>query len=436
MTDAIRVRIAGVTAEVSLQGDDAALAGALRREYLSFAVSVPATADVIAEVTPESDSGVDDVMAAVRRDVLAGVADVHERRGYVQFGAHALIDQRGSALIVIAVDGTDVHDVLTGLGLDIELLAPGGWASDLSGAIVRLPNPTARMDALGSSGLETARPGRVTGALVFGDQDSARAGQDDFFDGLVALARHVIEHGTLNERTPLLRAVRTIAESSPGIRSVSASDIPHLRNLISGWLADAERAPWSSPAFPVRSDAADDSEGVWFRGPAHDYLDRIDDVVVVRRHRTGLAVDVLTPEASVLWRQASGLRREELVDAAMAQARAEGSDRRAMEIAFDDLCRSGALAPEPSWAVGPDVAWSSTPTQVVALSAAASPPYPVSLEGSARAIWEEIVETPYLSLSELVARCAERFEVEADSIRSEVARLLQDLRHRELIGWV
>ena len=438
MTDAIRVRIAGVTAEVSLRGDDAALADALRFEYRPFSLSVPATADVTAEVAPDSDSlsAPGNSMADLRADVLAGIADVHERRGDIRFGAHALIDRRGTALIVLAADDTDVHQALAQLDLDLEILAPGRWASDLSGAIVPLATPADGADELRAVDLEIARPGRLAGALVFSGRGSDSASVEEGFDGVAALARHVVERGALNERSPLLREVQIIAESSPGIRSVAASDIPSLRDLIDGWLADAERVTWGSRAFAVRTAVATESEGSWYRGPAHDYLDRIDDVVLVRREGDGPTVEVLTAEAASLWRHASGLTRDELVDIVIAQAGAGGVDRPVIEDVFDELCRTGELAPEPSWAIGPGVAWSSTPTQVVALSATAAETQPVSLEGSARAIWDELVETPHITLTELVARCAERFEVESSSIRSEVAQLLQELRHRELIGWI
>lgn len=438
VTDAIRVRIAGVTAEVSLQGDDAALSEALRFEYRPFSLSVPATADVTAEVASDADavSAPDEVMATLRDDLLEGIADVHESRGYLRFGAHALIDRRGNALIVLAEDDTDVHLALAQLDLDLEILAPGRWASDLSGAIVHLASPSGDAGELRAGELESARPGRVAGALVFSERRSAGAGGEVTFDGVVALARHIVERATLNERSPLLREVQTIAASRPGIRPVAASDLSDLSEVIGGWLADAERATGGSRAFRVRTAVTTESEGVWHRGPAHDYLDRIDDVVLVRRGDDGPTIDLLASEAASLWRHASGLTRDELFDSVVAQARAGELDRHMLEDAFDELCRTGALATEPSWAIGPDVAWSSTPTQVVALSATAAEAQPVSLEGSARAIWDELVETPHITLTDLVARCARRFDVETSDIRSEVAQLLQDLRRRELVGWI
>lgn len=427
----ITVWVSGVAVGISLRGCRPEVGDAVVRHYVTRLPSVPVSPDI--RVCAPADADVEATLQALSEEVSAAVASIHRDRGLIDFGAPALLGDNGSAVIVIAGGSDDANAALAGLASRFEVLPSQSWSADLSGAVVRHDGPRVVASGERSPGRRSAR---LVGALLLGGSGDPRTDGDE----VIALAQHVIEHGAMSKRAPLLRSVRTIAESAPGIRRIPSRELTDLPAALVRWLEQGERAPRFAAPASIHSigPAGLPVSGIdiWFRGSGVDCLLRPDDVLIVRWRRDRFELDVLTGHAGALWKNAEGTRREELFRVAAYPDPVTDEVRTALEAAFDKLRDDGLLLDEPSWAVRPNVAWSSSPTHVFVLDAAGPLAQPLALEGSAKVIWEAIVEGAPVTLTGIVDHCAEVYDVDAAVIRPEVQRLVGDLHHRELIGWI
>ena len=83
--------------------------------------------------------------------------------------------------------------------------------------------------------------------------------------------------------------------------------------------------------------------------------------------------------------------------------------------------------------IGDGVAWTVSPTRVVAMDLSRPGARPFVLEASAAVVWEEIADEGSIRPDDLVLRIAKTFDVEAESIRDSVASLLAELESRSLV---
>lgn len=83
--------------------------------------------------------------------------------------------------------------------------------------------------------------------------------------------------------------------------------------------------------------------------------------------------------------------------------------------------------------IGDGIAWTASPTRVVAMDLTRPGARPLVLEASAAVVWEELAEEGPIRPDDLVLRVARAFDVEAESIRDSVASLLADLESRSLV---
>lgn len=434
-SEGLTVRIADVTVGITLSGCNTDLIDAVHAEYAPMMPSVPVSAETQVVVAADADAG--SGVELVRREVDAAVAGIHRQRGFIDFGADLLVDDRGSALIVTLDGSEQAHAVMAALSARHTRLPPGSWVSDRSGNIVhRAASTTIAGDALENGAV--GGPARLIGALLLGDGESVADAEQE--DGVLALARHAIEQGSPNERAPVLRAVQMIAGSTSGIRRVAVGDLSRALREVAERFAEGPRTMRFAPPFPVHSAPAsvptNDGSKVWFRGPAHDYLQRDHDVLVVRRSGDGLELEALQSHAGALWMHADGASREQLLSIVRDQSSPERSEDTPLEVVFDELVSEGLLVDEPSWAVRSNVAYSTNSSQAFVLGTDGGDLQPLALEGPAMTIWEAMIEQPHISITEITAWCAERYDVDADDIRPEVQQMMEDLRERDLIGWV
>lgn len=432
-SEAIRARLSGVTVEITLAGCDPHVVDVIRDEYAPMVPSVPASVDV--QVAAPVGADVSVTRETLRRRIEGAVADTHSRWGLIRVGATAVVDDRGSAMIAVVDGSAEASAALGDLSGGFEVIAPDDWAVDRSGSVLRLDGSD---DASPSARPSRSRRAvaRLVGAVFLGDGD----GGHDWDDGILRLARQVIDRGAPTDRAPVLRAIQTIADSAPGIVRLTSANLPELPAALASWLEGGQRAPRFAASYPVRSGASAfpvrSRDDTWFRGPAHDYLERTHDVLVLRRAGDGLVLESLTGSERDLWLHASGLGREQLISTIGERDHVVGDGRSTVHTAFDRLQRDGLLVDEPSWAARPEIAYSASPTKAFLLDATARQPQPLALEGSAAMIWAAIVERPHLTLSEIVDRCAEHYDVDPTTIRPEVHTLLEELHRRDLIGWV
>lgn len=434
-SDGLTVRIADVTLGITLSGCTTDLIEAVHAEYAMVMPSVPVSAET--QVVVAGDADAESGMELVRSEVDAAVARIHRQRGLIDLGADLLVDDHGSALIVTLDGSEQAHAAMAALSARYKRLPPDSWVSDRSGNIVqRAASTTIVGDALESGAVGGSA--RLIGALFLGDGESVAGAEQE--DGVLALARHAIEEGSPNERAPVLRAVQMIAGSASGIRRVAVGDLSRALREVAERFAEGPRTMRFAPPFPVHSGPASvpasDGSTAWFRGPAHDYLQRSGDVLVVRRSGDGLALEVLRSHARALWMHADGISREQLLISARDQSTPAKSGDALLEVVFDELVSDGLLVDEPSWAVRSNVAYSTSSSQTFVLGTDAGDRQPLALEGPAMTIWEAMIEQPHISITEITAWCAERYDVDADDIRPEVQQMMEDLRERDLIGWV
>ena len=83
--------------------------------------------------------------------------------------------------------------------------------------------------------------------------------------------------------------------------------------------------------------------------------------------------------------------------------------------------------------IGDGVAWTVSPTRVVAMDLSHPGARSFVLEASAAVVWEEIADSGPIRPDDLVLRVATAFDVEADSIRESVTALLVELESRSLV---
>lgn len=83
--------------------------------------------------------------------------------------------------------------------------------------------------------------------------------------------------------------------------------------------------------------------------------------------------------------------------------------------------------------IGDGVAWTVSPTRVVAMDLSQPGANPLVLEASAAIVWEEIAAEGSIAPDDLLRTIATAFDVEADSIRESIDVLLTDLIARALL---
>lgn len=327
----LQVRISDVQLAVRLEGDDPVSADAVRRLCRPFEVSVPATPDHLVEVPSDSGESAEATVVRLRRDLLAGVAEVHARRGYLRLGVPIVVGTDGTCLALVAADDDDeARSALDALRAVFEVIDEDAWMLDPSGAIVRVDLELAALD-------DRRATCRLIGAVLLGDADPADADPADADSGagfadLVALARHVLSRADPAEHGGLLHGIRMIGSAAQGVSRIPARDLPAAVVLVAGLLADALDGDWASAfpsgeprssGLPADLDTVFDlhHRGLLSREPAWvvgaDVVWISDDVQTVVVHTTdGSPPLALRDSAAVIWQEIvdhSGITLDRLV---------------------------------------------------------------------------------------------------------------------------
>lgn len=167
-------------------------------------------------------------------------------------------------------------------------------------------------------------------------------------------------------------------------------------------------------------------------------LDDPDRLAVLRRDETGAGhVSLIAGIAPTLWRAASGVSRDVLVQAAIdAHGRPEGASADDLvDAALAELSEAGLLRAEvgaeagaapDGWRIGADVAWHDSGDRVAVLPLTPTDAPTRVLEGSAGFIWRALAEGA-APTEVVVARVADLVGVDDSDIRADVAAFLSDL---------
>ncbi|KJL26320.1 PqqD family protein [Microbacterium azadirachtae] len=86
------------------------------------------------------------------------------------------------------------------------------------------------------------------------------------------------------------------------------------------------------------------------------------------------------------------------------------------------------------WRIADAVAWTTSGNEVVALELESPTSHPMTLQGTAAYVWEEIDANGPLSSAELITNVAAAYEVSEDAIRDDILALLDGLLAQHLIA--
>ncbi len=87
-----------------------------------------------------------------------------------------------------------------------------------------------------------------------------------------------------------------------------------------------------------------------------------------------------------------------------------------------------------TWRVADAIAWTTSGNDVVALDLGSPTSHPMTLQGTAAFVWEEIDANGPLSSAALITNVAAAYEVSEEVIRDDILALLDRLLDQRLIA--
>lgn len=85
------------------------------------------------------------------------------------------------------------------------------------------------------------------------------------------------------------------------------------------------------------------------------------------------------------------------------------------------------------WRIADAVAWTTSGNDVVALDLEPPTAHPMTLQGTAASIWEEIAVSGPISTSSLITNVAEAYDVGEHIVRDDLLTLLEELHDSHLV---
>ncbi|MGN7861657.1 PqqD family peptide modification chaperone [Microbacterium sp. 22303] len=85
------------------------------------------------------------------------------------------------------------------------------------------------------------------------------------------------------------------------------------------------------------------------------------------------------------------------------------------------------------WRIADAVAWTTSGNDVVALDLESPTAHPITLQGTAAYIWEEITVSGPIATDPLIRNVADAYDVDEDVVRDDVITLLEELRDSRLV---
>lgn len=243
--------------------------------------------------------------------------------------------------------------------------------------------------------------------------------------------------GLASALAPLFRAPREVRLAAPfaaPAREVHEPADPRWFRAAHLDAIDLARSDDGAPEDGAPSDGGP-SDGAPGDGGAEPDVARARIALLQPEADGGATLRILDGIGPALWRAADGCAMAALVAAVVAEhgAPPHGDAEGAVRAAIDALADEGVLAPDASWRVRDDVAWTATGDRAVALALSrGGSPEPVALDGTAGAIWMALAAARGATERTIVRVVADGANVPVDEIGADVAAFLRSLRDRDL----
>ncbi len=85
------------------------------------------------------------------------------------------------------------------------------------------------------------------------------------------------------------------------------------------------------------------------------------------------------------------------------------------------------------WRIADATAWATNGTGIVALDLGSPTAHPLTLQGTAAYVWDEIAASGPLSAAALITNVADAYEVDPKVVHDDIMRLLERLHDQNLV---
>lgn len=433
--------------DVLIRGEEA--------EDLSAATQISACVSLVVR-EPGDDSDLPHLLERLSQRVT--LAAITARRGELwMLHAAGLALPDGRVIVLVGPSGRGKTTASRALGQNLGYVSDETVAMDADGRVYPYRKPLSIIEG-GFPKVQRAPSDLALGALPDADLHLAAivlldrredAGDEPVIETLDlgdALEELVAQTSYLPDLDRPLQRIAALIAPLGGVRRVTYREAESLAAIVDDLVAPVDAvvdvveavpgdlAPVAGAGGPAGSDAR------YTRFATADAVGLADPdrIAVMQRDESGAGtVTVLAGIAPALWRAASGVPIEVLVDAAVDAYGApdDGSAADTVRAAVDELVAAGLLheVSDPTWSVRDDVAWHDSGDRVLVLSLAQPDAVVEDLQGSAALIWRALGDG-HVTTDEVVHRVASRAGMEAEVVRVDVETFLLDLeRHHVLV---
>ncbi|WP_029261178.1 MULTISPECIES: PqqD family protein [unclassified Microbacterium] len=341
--------------------------------------------------------------------------------------AGAIADADGSVMLLLAVDGSNLQKMVSGLEADPGYVSARLVGIDATGVVVPLQESQAESVRPSSETSNLPATLRARHLVVLND-GAVGESQTSVPDGLEGILRSLVSAsiGLGGVPRPLARITDVVSQCDAAHLTVASTiTIDELRERVQRHVSATGLVVDESPLRSrARHRGDSDSAGrstparpLYFRGPALDELALVDgrSVVLQGENATPL-LHVLNADVAQVWNRADGVERTRLGGPAGV---------------VDTLLDFGLLDSRPSWRISDDVAWVGDDARTTVLSPDSISP--LALVGSSHVVWSVLADRCAVNQDALVDACARLFDADAREIEAPIEALLYDLWGRGLV---
>lgn len=405
--------------------------------------------------------------ALARLSQAVTLAAIEARRGKLwMLHAGAVADEHGNVVAIVGPSGRGKTTATRALGAHFGYVTDETLAVAPDGTVLPYRKPLSIIEDPASDKAQRSASELGLGALppatlrlsaivlldrVPGGSDEPVVTPFPLAEALPELVEQTSYLGELP--TPLARiAAHTAAVG--GIHRVSYSESSGLASALAPLFRAPREVVLAAPFAAPARELLEPADARWFRAAHLDAIDlaRADDgapsgggaepdtarariALLQPEPHGGATLRILDGIGPALWRAADGCDTTALVAAVVAEhgAPPHGDAEAAVRAAVDALADEGVLAPDASWRVRDDVAWTTDGDGAVALALSRDgSPEPVALAGTAGAIWTALVTARGATERTIARVVADGEGVPVDEIAADVAAFLRSLRDRDL----
>lgn len=456
MTESILIEALGLPVELDLDGLTPAEAQAVRRAWRDAETATGALDAVRVQVREQGDaSDLAPLLERLSQRVTLAAIEAHRGRRWMLHAAGLALPD-GRVVVLVGPSGRGKTTASLHVARRFGYVSDETIAMDAEGRVFAYRKPLSIIEGsdlpkaqrapsdLGLVALPS-EPLRLAAIVLLDRQpeasDTPVVQPVDLGD---ALGELVAQTSFLAELDRPLEAIARLVERAGGVQRVVYREAETLGEVLAGLAAaSAEGGGGWRPEWAAGTPTGPDGIA---RVEVVDAiaLDDPDRLAVLRRDETGAGhVSLIAGIAPTLWRAASGVSRDVLVQAAIdAHGRPEGASADDLvDAALAELFEAGLLRAEvgaeagaapDGWRIGADVAWHDSGDRVVVLPLTPTDAPTRVLEGSAAFIWRALAEGA-APTEVVVARVADLVGVDDMAIHDDVAEFLTSLIGERLL---